>query len=226
VIHQSTPSGSPTVTCAQFTNITVRDTDGTGLYSGSDPILARLWTAEISGTAEVAMTAAFAIAANMASAVLRVVVYKDASAVEGWDVNARTGAGTSETYVHTPTVAGAAIDMFACHQGADALTGMTVGPGEDLLVGKTATVTALRDQSYASNVDLDVPASLQTKTASSSKSGPGCISGVTFLPVVTTGGGGGDDQMYGVGSKTLARYEQADVMLHSNGTIAFYTRSA
>jgi hypothetical protein len=225
-IFHATPSGSPTMTCAQFTNITVRDTDGIGLYSGSDPILGRVWTAEISGSAEVAMTAAFALAANLASAVMRVVVYKDASAVESYDVFCRTAAGTSETYIVTPTVAGAAIDMIAAHQGADALTGMTVGAGEDLLVGKTPAVRNLKDMAYATNVDLDVPASAQTKTGASAKTAPGAIAGMVFLPVTVTGGGGGDDQMYAPAamSKTLARYEQADVLLYSSGTIAFMTR--
>lgn len=224
--HVTTPT-NPTMaefTSGKTSNITVRDTDGTGLCTGSDPILARVWTGDMATDAEATTTWRFAIPANRGSAVVRVVVYKDASGYEDYDVFCRTAAGTSEDFTSTPSVAGSAIDMMSVHQGADALTGMTVGAGEDLQVGKTGGVRALRDLSYATNYDLDVAASLQTKTGASAKTGPGAVMGVCFLPVTTTGGGGGDDQMYGVGSKTLARYEQADVMLHSSGTVAFYTR--
>jgi hypothetical protein len=231
-LFHAAPSGTQTLaspTVGATSGITVRATDGDGAYDGTEPLLVRTWTGDITGELENTIVFRFSIPALSAATVCRVVCYKNVSAFDtgSYVASSLATVDNDETYTHTPTEAAGALDFFVAHQGADALTGLTLGSGEGLETSKTLGGRSLRDIAYASNYDTDVPASLQTKTGSSDKVGPRAIMGVGLLPVTTSGGGGGEDNLYYAGSdKVLDPKEMADIMLHSSGLFAFLSRAA
>lgn len=220
-IGQTTPSGTVTLTCSSASNITVRGSDGgsTG-PTGTDPILTRVWTGDIAGTASITGASFdFAIPANCASCVAIVQVINNVSGHEDYVCTARDSTATSEGAAVNPSAAlGSLVVVDAAHQGADALTGLTISGLDALSVDKTPLNRAPKDLAYALGYDADRATGAVTYTASSSKAGPGSITAVVFLPISTTVGGSGEDNLIYAGTdKVLAPKEQADIIVHSSG---------
>jgi hypothetical protein len=227
-IAQGVPSGTVALTCASATNITVRGSDGgTSGPSGSDPILSRVWTGDIAGTAGLtAVPFVFAVPTNMTAVVAIVQVINNVSGHEDYVCTARDDALTSEAATVNPSApAGSLVVVDAAHQGADALTGMTISGLDTVATGKTPLNRAPKDLSYALGYKSDVATGSVAYTASSAKAGPGSVTAVVFLPVTESIGGGGEDNLITASVKTLAPGEQADVLVH-NGGLRYFLSSA
>jgi hypothetical protein len=212
---------TPVVVSGPVTNFLFREKAGSGDPTATNPVQCEVYTGEITGTAEVAISLRLDYPVGLVRSRAYLVVMQNAAAVTAWDTGERTGSSAQVTATLTPPDPASHI-FFGMAFQTSTIGPLTIDRGSVLEAHQTNNTTTF-DLSAVYGSLPNQPASAQAIIATATGPEQAAWGGVVFTPRSVTVPGTGDGLIKkGAQTNVVPTGGQAYAAFGSDGTTVLW----